>query len=273
MSGIRKSIVILLLLMFAFSTVAFAETKYPSPTREFFVNDFADVLDLSTEKRIISLGKQLEDKTGAQIVLVTIESLGEKDIDDYATELFRKWGIGQKDEDNGILILNAVQDRMLRIEVGYGLEGAVPDIRTAQIRKDYMNPYLSKGDYNGGLYNGYAMLVQDVAKEYGVDIDYGNELPRNSQWTPERSKPSGSARKSGMDFGPILLVMFLIFDGIFFRFRITSTLMRIFLWSSFFGGGYGGHDRHRGRGGRGNRGGRGGFGGGSFGGGGASRKF
>lgn len=231
---------------------------YPSPTRYFFVNDFADVLSHETEEKIYRLGKQLEDKTGAQVVLVTIDTLDGQDIDEYANILFEKWGIGQKDKDNGVLILYANAERLLRIEVGYGLEGAVPDIKTAEIRENYIRPYTQYDDFNSGLYNGYAAIVNEVAKEYDIEINADTSpSPGNlNQYNGYESNGNGS---SLVVF--ILIMVFLTFDGIFLKFRITSAILRGLLWSSHYGGG-----RRGGRGGWGG-GGFGGFGGSGFGGG------
>ena len=155
---------------------------YPSATPEFFVNDFAGVLSRDTKENIIRIGKSLEELTTAQVAVVTVDTLDGQDIDSYANGLFRQWGIGQKDKNNGVLILNAVKDRMLRIEVGYGLEGALTDIETAKIRKEYMNPYLSQGDYNSGLLSGYIAVVNEVAEEYGVSMDeISKKLPSDSR--------------------------------------------------------------------------------------------
>lgn len=252
-------IIILWIALVLLSLTSYAASNYPDPTDIFFVNDFAGVLNQTTKDNIASLGKQLEDKTGAQVVLVTINSLDGQDIDSYANELFTKWGIGQKEKDNGILILNSVGDRMLRIEVGYGLEGAVTDIKTADIREQYMNPYLKENNYNAGLYSGYTALVSEVAREYNVEINNGNAaLPE------ERTLPPAHTKKR-VNFSPFIIVIFIVLDGIFFRFRITSMLIRIFFWSSFFRGGRGGGGRWGG-----GSGGWGGGGGGSSGGGGRS---
>ena len=247
------SLIILIMVLFSFPV--FAAGKYPNPTEAFFVNDFADVLNSSTERDIAAMGKELETKTGAQVVLVTIQTLDGEDIDNYANELFNEWRIGQKDKNNGILILNAVGDRMLRIEVAYGLEGAVPDIKTAEIREKLMNPFLKQGDYDTGLYNGYSAVVGEVAKEYGASIT-GDYKPQKIPATPA---PRTRSRDTGFNITPFLIIAFLIFDGVLFRFRITSMLIKILFWSNFFRGGRGG-----GWGGRGG----GGFGGGGFGGGG-----
>jgi len=256
--------------VFLLSAFAYAEGNYPSPTREFFVNDFANVLDQDVRNMIQSLGLQLEDKTSAQVVLVTIDSLDGQDIDSYAVELFEKWGIGQKGKDNGVLILNAVKDRMLRIEVGYGLEGALPDIKTAEIRTKEMNPYLSENDYNNGLLNGYIAVAKEVAKEYGVtlSIDGGGVS----------SAPVSSRGRTNTTniFYTLLIIVLFVLDGVFNRFRATSALLKFIFYALMFGGGrggrggWGGGGHWGGRGGFGggsNWGGRGGFGGGSFGGG------
>ncbi|HHW32116.1 MAG TPA: TPM domain-containing protein [Clostridiaceae bacterium] len=258
-----RTLTIVLILFSVISPVVYAEGEYPSPTTVFFVNDFANVLSQDVENRIASIGKELEKKTGAQVVLVTIDTLGDQDIDSYCAELFEKWGIGQKDVDNGVLILNAVKDRNLRIEVGYGLEHILTDIGTSNIRKEYMNPYLAAGNYDLGLYNGYVAVVEKILKEYNVELDDGeldfesnirNEWPSDHPYVPEREPVR---RTRGINFGPIFLIMFFVFDGVIFKFKITSTILKIIFWSSFYGGGRGGHWG----------GGRGGFGGGSFGGG------
>lgn len=256
---IRRSFAatLIFLIILMLSQYAFAEDIYPSPTEVFFVNDFAGVISDDTERQIAEMGKELEAKTGAQVVLVTLDTLDGEDIENYANELFNKWGIGQKGEDNGILILNSVGDRLIRIEVGYGLEGAVPDIKTAEIRQEYMNPYLKDGDYNAGLYGGYAAVVGEVAKEYGAVI--GEDF-KEQQRIPSSSVPEEKSTKRGLNLGPFFLIGFLIFDGIVLKFKITSTILKILFWGSFFGGGRGGYG---GRGG-------GGFGGGGFGGGGRS---
>jgi uncharacterized protein len=247
-----KICILFFILSVLLSLPAFAANNYPTPTSEFFVNDFGNVLSQDSKNSISNLGKQLEDKTTAQVVLVTIDSLNGQDIDSYANELFTQWKIGQKEKDNGVLILIATQERKLRIEVGYGLEGALPDIKTAEIRTQYMNPFLKNNDYDTGLVNGYNAVVGEVAKEYNVTVD---------NWSVEQQQPkpqnkSVPSTNNWSKFMPILLVIFIILDGIFFRFRITSTIIKIVFWSSFF------------RGGRGGRGGGGGFGGGGFGGGG-----
>ncbi|MCX8131278.1 MAG: TPM domain-containing protein [Clostridia bacterium] len=245
-----------------------AADEYPSPTTGFFVNDFANVIKSDTEYSIIDLGRQLEDKTGAQVVVVTIDTLGGKNIADYALELGREWGIGKKEENNGVLLLNAVQEREIDIEVGYGLEGAIPDVRAREIIRDIIKPYLKDGNYDSGLLNGYIAVINDVAKEYGIALDMDGA---DTQLEPQRQKSLPDQKQSrGLRMAPLLISLLLIVDGVLFRFRITSTLIKIFFWSNIFRGGRGGG--WGGSGGGGSWGGSSG-GGGSFGGGGSSDKY
>lgn len=249
----------ILAVLLMLSMQVYAKPELPKPVG--YANDFAGVLRDETEKNINSLGKQLQDQTGAQVVLVTIDTLGGESIEDYANDLFNTWGIGQKDKDNGILMLYANKERLLRIEVGYGLEGAVTDIKTARIREDNIKPYTKENDFDRGFYSGYNALVQEVAKEYDVRIELPSEpvpaRPAPTAYAGPRRTPVRQTRNSS--FAPILFILFLGFDGLLFRFKISSTILRMIVLSGFFRGGRGG------RGGWG--GGSGGFGGGGGGGG------
>lgn len=260
MKKLRAAGLVIFILLISISVPIRAEADYPAPTTEFFVNDFAGVLSRETRDNIQRIGKSLEDVTTAQVVVVTVSSLDGEDIDSYAYELFKRWGIGQKGKDNGVLILNAVSERQLRIEVGYGLEGALTDIETAEIRTEYMNPYLKENDFDKGMFYGFAAVVNIVAEEYGVsEYELGQRLPQGTRYDSNDSSDTDMRTF----FLIIAFFVFLVADGIFFRFRFTGMLLRIAFYSRMFGGGRGG------RGGRGGWGG-GGWGGGGFGGGGSS---
>lgn len=248
---IRIMLAVVMAVLFIFTSGVFAEDVYPEPTNEFYVNDFANVLSSDTERKIVTAGRQIKDDTGVQIVLVTVDSLNGQDIKTYSIDLASKWQIGQKGKDDGILILNSVSDRKVRIEVGYGLEGTIGAVRANEIIDETITPYLKTGDYDNGLLNGYAEVVKRIADSNGIDANkYFQAQNGENEWT------QGKTHKRGMGFTPIILIIFLIIDGIFFRFRFTSALIKIIFWSNIFRGG----------GGRGGWGG-GGFGGGGFGGG------
>lgn len=110
-------------------------------------------------------------KHGAQIVIVTIPSLEGESLEEYATETFRKFGIGDKNKNNGLLILIALQERKSRIEVGYGLEGVLPDAKTGRIQNQYMLPYLRQNKWDEGIKNGFNEFVSIISKNYDVEIE------------------------------------------------------------------------------------------------------
>jgi uncharacterized protein len=121
----------------------------PQPTG--LVTDAANVLDESVERQIQATLRDVEQKSGAQVAVATVSSLDSMTIDDYAERLFRVWGIGQKGKDNGVLILVAPTDRAVRIEVGYGLEGVLPDGLAGQIIREQAIPAFRNGDFPGGI--------------------------------------------------------------------------------------------------------------------------
>lgn len=228
-----------------------AEPVYPEYDRsKGYVNDFAGVISEEAERRIMEMGRELEEKTTAQVTVVTVKSLDGENIKTYANELFEKWGVGQKGKDNGVLILHSTGDREVWIEVGYGLNPILGTIRVTEFFENEMAPYFKSGDFDTGHINGYAAIVRRIAEQEGVTVDSSY---RGSVESPARRAPSrSSSGNSGL--GLVLIVLFLAADGIFFKFRITTALIKIFFLSSFFRGG---------------RGGRGGWGGGSWGGGGS----
>ena len=251
----KKKVAWLVLIAFVIlGTVGFAEPKIPPvPTSSFYVQDYAGVLTVDTKNRINSLGSQLAAKTKAQVVVVTVKTLEGTPSSEYALAVLRTWGIGDKTLNNGLVMLIAVSDRQSRIEVGYGLEGALPDAKTGRIQDMYMVPYFQKGDYDKGILNGYLALVDEVAKEYKLEL---------KAETKPVAPPSVSA-ESWWDQLPwwmqILIIvcglLLLVIDWMFFGGRITFLILSMF------------------RGGRGGGSSGGGYGGGSGGGGGSSRRW
>lgn len=222
-----------------------AETTYPKPTSLKYVNDYAGILDSDTKEYIVSVGKELEDKTGAQSTVVVINSLEGNEIRDYGINLFRKWGIGQKDKDNGLLILMSMQEKKWSVEVGRGLEGAVPDILTNRVMQEAAVPEFKKGNFGEGLKNAYSIFADNIAQEYGVTLEKNEKIDFN--YDEEKNE-------KGTPIPIYILIGLVFFDVIFNRGRVIRFILEMLFWNSFFGGG---------RGGRGG----GGFGGGGFGGG------
>lgn len=148
----------------------------PSHTTDFYVNDFADVLSEETKSHIMSTAVQLENETTAQVVVLTVESLDGKEISDFAVETFRSWGIGDKEKNNGVLILLSVNDREMWVTTGYGVEGTLTDARLGQLRDIYAIPYYSNDDFDTGTKLLFDAIVNELrTEEYALEplADFG----------------------------------------------------------------------------------------------------
>lgn len=247
-----KSLLRLLLatyiLVLSLSNLALAK-EYPSSTDDFYVNDFANVLDRETKEYISAMTLALEEATKAQIVVVTVNEIGDEALEDYSLGLFREWGIGDSQKNNGVLILLDVGGRQSRIEVGYGLEGALPDGKTGRIQDTFMIPYFVEGDYDKGIREGFNAILSEVYYEYGYDSPIKGDytIP---EATPREGNPIPKVVLA------IIVIVLIILD-----FRFTGGLITFSLL------------RGIGRGGGGSGGGRRSGGGGSGGGGGSSRRW
>ena len=147
------------------------ENAIPRPTEAFFVNDFAEVIDADDEAQINQWGQWLYQQSKAQVVVVTIPTLDDEAIEEYALELFRSWGIGDEEKNNGLLLLLSVEEPRVRIEVGTGLEGAVPDSKAGRLLDTYMIPHYRPGEFTVGLRDTYYALINEAAREYGLTLD------------------------------------------------------------------------------------------------------
>lgn len=157
---------ILLLIILLIPSVVLARVK---PTEDFYVNDYASVISENTKKHIMDQNILLHDKTGAQIVVVTVPSLDGEDVESYANGLFRDFGIGDKTKNNGLLLLISTGDRKVRIEVGYGLEEILPDGKTGRIIDNYMITSLKNNDYDTASLKGFDALFNEVVKFYNLE--------------------------------------------------------------------------------------------------------
>jgi len=245
-----KSIVLVLSTLATVWTASASDRLLNSLQSRGFVNDFANVISASDEQQLVSMISEVRQKTGAEIAVVTIQSLEGGEIDDFTNRLFEKWGIGQKGKDNGLMFLAAMKERKMRIEVGYGLEGAIPDSKAGRIRRDVITPYFKAGQPGKGIVVGVAALSQEVAKEYGVTL--------TGAATRYRTSPRSSKGRKGNPIVTLILAVFFIL----FAIRHPHLAMLLLL-SGGRGGGYS-------SGGGGFGGGGGGFGGGMSGGGGSS---
>lgn len=149
---------------------AFAKIDIPSATDRFFVNDYANVIDAETENYIYEKGREYNANGGPQIVVLTMDSIDGVDLEDFSIKTARKWGIGDKDADNGVLILLVMDSRDIRIEVGYGLEGVLNDGKCGRFIRNAAN-MLSTGDYSGGIKQIYDDVIGELEEPSPDDED------------------------------------------------------------------------------------------------------
>lgn len=249
---------LLIILLLIISSSAYGTgIMLPEPSRYFYVYDEANIIDNYLEDYIINTNEQLYSQTGAQIVVATLNSLNGNSEQEIAVQLFRKWGIGSKEKNNGVLMLIAPNEKALWIEIGYGLEGPLPDGKVGEIRDKQILPYFKENDYNTGILKGFDAILTEISKEYNI------ERPDSAEYNGDYSYED-EYYNTGIRVNPILIVIgiiiFLIVDFKFFGGFLTMMILR-----SSSRGGFGG------RGGRGSGGNRGG--GGSSGGGGAGGRW
>lgn len=235
-----------------------AESSYPPvPAHSFYAEDYTSVMDEGTKQDINRIGKALENQTGAQVVLAVVPSIPDGDIETYANGFFRTRGLGSQEKNNGILLLVSLGDRKARVEVGYGLEGALNDAKAGRILDETLIPRFQEGNYDGGMKAAYLALVKVCMEEYQIDTlsaDGKNMLYEDSPSTGH------------MELSPFELLflcagilLLIIVDQKFFGGFFTQLLIQLLMIISSRGGRGGGFGSHGG--------------GGSAGGGGASRKW
>jgi len=135
------------------------------------VVDDAEILKPATRDRLTAATKAHEQKTGNQIAVLTVATLGGDGIEEYATRVFENWKLGQKGKDNGVLVIVVPKDRKMRIEVGYGLEGTLTDVAASRITRNVMTPQFKAGDYDKGVAEGVAAIIATLEGQAGVAAD------------------------------------------------------------------------------------------------------
>ena len=236
-----------------FSIQLIAQKSIPKPNPPRLVVDNANVLDAYDKEQLERKLVALDDSTSNQIAIVTVNTLNDEPIEEVATKTFREWGIGNKKTNNGVLILIAIADKKIRIEVGYGLEGAIPDIIANDIIVNDLRPAFRQNNYYGGINK----AVDDLSKAAVGDYKIKHE---------RTNVGSGSAVGSLFKFIFIIIIVIVLLAARGGRGGGGGggLLTGMILGNMLGGGGSRGGDW--GGGGRG----FGGFGGGSSGGGGAS---
>jgi len=158
----RPASVLFTLSFSLFTSLALAQAPLPKPTGR--VNDFAELLSAPARAALEQRLQDVATKTSSEIAVATVTSLDGMSVEDYANRLFKEWGVGQAKTDNGVLILVAPNDRAMRIEVGYGLEGILPDGLAGEIRDEQFLPRFRDDDYAGGITAGVTRIADIVEK-------------------------------------------------------------------------------------------------------------
>jgi uncharacterized protein len=246
---------LLLSLCFFFLTISVAGAA-AVPALRGRVNDYAQILTPEQSNALDAQLARLEQDTGHQVAVLTLPSLDGEDIEGFSIRVAENWKIGKKGFDNGVILIVAVNDRKLRLEVGYGLEGILPDLTANRIIRDYIVPLFRSGDFAAGIVSGINAVEKVIRKEP----------------LPETARKQAQGRGSSLNFIVMLVITFAILG--LFGFSSAANRRGNGMWATgsrrrgpTFWGGTGGFD-----GGGFGGGGGGGFsgGGGSFGGGGSS---
>lgn len=271
----RRNLLILSVATLLLAMPAAAKLAVPDlPMPQEYVDDLAHVVTPEHKHALNGILQELEQKTGVQYIILTVETTGGIAIQDFSIELaHNRWKLGQKGKDNGLLFTLALKDRTYWLTVGYGLEGVITDAYAGQVGRDVLVPYLKKGQYSQGIYEANLRVIQRIAREMNVQLTGMPNLP--AQPTANNNPILG--RRGGpmccvCPFCGFLILLFLlmvIFGGpggrrghggwwwwflLPFLFNRRSSYGRSRPYGPF-GGGYGGF-------------GGGGFSGGGFGGGG-----
>ncbi|NQX40592.1 uncharacterized protein SAMN05421820_105486 [Pedobacter steynii] len=254
----RQSIIALLFTLI--STIGFAQEFPEKPNK--LVNDYTGTLSAGQMQQLEQKLVAFDDSSSTQIAIAILKSVGDYDIGEYALELGRKWGVGSKGKNNGVLIVVALGDRKISIQTGYGVEGVLPDLYARRIIDNDIKPHFKTGDYYAGLEAGTDAIIRYTKGEYKND-------------KPKKGTSGGGA--SGILIIIIIVVVVIIVlkrggggggGGQVIGGRGVADAL---FWSMLLGGGRSsGGGGSWGGGSSSGGGGFGGFGGGSFGGGGSS---
>jgi uncharacterized protein len=232
-----------------------AEPEFPPLTGR--VNDRAGLLSERDQKELDAALARFEKETTNQIVVATVESLQGLSIEEYGYQLGRHWGIGQEGKDNGALLIVAPEEREVRIEVGYGLEGELTDAQSRTIIETRILPHFRQGDFAAGIKAGVAAMIETLGGSYDPAL-------------PPVQVGESDRAPSPLPLAIMLPLMLIIVLNRLFGRRRRQGRYRGYGGPVIVPGGWGGSGGGSGGGGR-----SGGFsgGGGSFGGGGASGRW
>jgi len=267
----RKAKFLLLIGLFIlfFSSRIFSNTVFTVPGYKNYVNDFAGLISSDYQTKLNALFNKIKQDTGIEVAIATFDSIGSETIEEAAVKVFEAWGIGQKGEDNGLLIILALEQRKVRIEVGYGLEGDLTDLEAKDYLDDYGVPYFKNNNFSDGFWSLSLQIAKKIAEIRNKNFNDWLSVANIGE-----DEIISYNRDDDVSFGSIFKILIALFFIISFFLRYAGRNLSRRGRAYYFGGGAGSGFRsfnnHSGRGGSS---GFGGFGGGSSGGGGASSSF
>ncbi|WP_019218555.1 TPM domain-containing protein [Bartonella florencae] len=191
-----------LCLVIALGNVSYAQSQFPPLTG--YVNDVAHLLDNTIKQDLTKKLAELEEKTGDQIVIVTLPTLSGVDIETYSNSLFRRWGLGQKQINNGVLLVIAPNKREMRIEVGYGLEGVLTDALSTVIINTFALPHFREGNYQKGIIEAIHAIINVITES---DSDFSLRMREKAKIVEAQRK---QAEKEEMIASTIIFLIFFI---------------------------------------------------------------
>ncbi|MBI2889653.1 MAG: TPM domain-containing protein, partial [Nitrospirae bacterium] len=217
---------------------ALAATSFDVVPFRNYITDEAQVVPDPLEQELNALLRRLQERTGAQIAVVTVKTTGGIPAADYAVEFGHRWGVGSKEKDNGVVFLTAVDDREMFIATGYGVEGILPDGKVGRIRDEEVIPSFRNGDVAGGIAGGTLALAREIAAAEGIALEeLGAASPRAQ---------SGRRRPPQLPIMGILpfLLLFVVLPLLFRRRRRFGFFPPLLLGGGmrgpWFGGGFSG---------------------------------
>lgn len=254
--GCRRPLFLAAIFAVVLALPVLAQDLAPIPPPVGYVNDRADLISEAGRAKLEAFLDQVQKKTGAEFAVLTMPTVAPETVDQFKERVFQAWQIGKKGEDNGLLMVLAVEERELKFETGYGLEGVLPDGLQSRIFRDRMAPLFRSGDFEGGITAGVLECARRIAAEKNVTLEWNGEELRYT---------GGKGPKEGRLIGLIVavVVLFIILSIIS---NSGGPRRRRRGWYGGFGGPWGGWGGGLGGGFGGWSGGGGSFGGGSFGG-------
>lgn len=204
----KKFVTAVLVALFCLFSVNPAWAVVDKP-RDIYVADYADVLSADTEQYIIEKNKQLCDKTGAQIVIVTVDFLDGMEIEDYAYKIFNDWGIGDSGENNGLLLLLSIGDDDYWVMQGKGLEGVLSSGTLGDMLYDHLEPSFAIGDYDTGVRNVFDAFLNWYQNYYHVLLIDGNNQNHTAP-IPDASSSDQYSDDDGIDLFWVIFISIIL---------------------------------------------------------------